>query len=77
MFSHATDASKIAFAHLVRHLDEQGFHLIDCQMSTTHLASLGAREIARTNFIRRLSELTAIPPLSGRWAAYAATRHWD
>ena len=77
MFSHATDASKIALAHLCRHLDAQGFGLIDCQMNTPHLASLGAREIARREFIARLRELTAIDPDHGRWAADSASGAWS
>jgi len=77
MFSHTTDASKIALAHLVRFLETQGFGLIDCQMNTPHLASLGAHEIPRSNFIARLHELTSIPPLKGRWPMDGANRIWD
>ncbi len=77
MFAHATDASKIAIAHLVRFLDERGFGMIDCQMNTPHLASLGAREIPRDEFIDRLQRLAVIPPLCGRWPADAAMRTWD
>ena len=77
MFAHATDASKIALAHLVRFLADNGFGLIDCQMNTAHLASLGAREIPRSEFTGHLRRLTAIPPLCGRWAADAATRDWN
>lgn len=58
MFQRVTDASKIAFVHLVNHLKQEGVGLIDCQMNTAHLASLGAREIPRTEFIRRLKQLT-------------------
>jgi len=76
MFAHATDASKIALAHLAGFLDEQGFGMIDCQMNTSHLASLGAREIPRNEFIARLRELAAIAPLCGRWPADAAAREW-
>lgn len=77
MFAHATDASKIALAHLVRFLADNGFGLIDCQMNTAHLASLGAREIPRSEFTGHLRRLTATPPLCGRWAADAATRDWN
>ena len=77
MFAHATDASKIALAHLVRFLADNGFGLIDCQMNTTHLASLGARDIPRSEFTGHLRRLTATPPLCGRWAADAATRDWN
>ena len=76
MFAHATDASKIAIAHLVRFLEERGFGMIDCQMNTPHLASLGAREIPREEFIDRLRRLAANPPLCGRWPADAAVREW-
>ena len=77
MFSHASDASKIALAHLARHLDAQGFGLIDCQMTTPHLASLGAREIARREFIAQLAELTAAPPDHRRWAVDGASIAWS
>lgn len=57
MFSRRTDGSKIAFAHMAKQLARWGFGMIDCQMYTPHLASLGAREIPRTEFIARLTEL--------------------
>lgn len=59
MFAHATDASKVALAHLTRFLATQDFGLIDCQMKTEHLASLGAHEIPRREFAARLAALTA------------------
>lgn len=61
MFHHVTDASKIAFAHLVQYLVKQGVGMIDCQMQTPHLASLGAREIAREEFISNLTTLVDLP----------------
>jgi leucyl/phenylalanyl-tRNA--protein transferase len=57
MFHHVTDASKIAFVHMVRRLQEQGYGLIDCQVRTSHLESLGAREIPRLEFSQRLAKL--------------------
>lgn len=57
MFARASDASKIAFAHLVRQLGRWRFGMIDCQMNTAHLARFGAREIARSEFSRNLREL--------------------
>ena len=57
MFSRRTDASKIALAHLSVQLDRWNFGMIDCQMYTPHLASLGAREIPRKQFIIRLQDL--------------------
>ena len=50
MFSRADNASKVGFVTLVEHLREAGFVLIDCQMPTEHLHSLGARAIARATF---------------------------
>jgi leucyl/phenylalanyl-tRNA--protein transferase len=64
MFTRATDASKIALAHLVHQLERWGFGLIDCQMATGHLASLGAREITREAFVRKLAELVNCEPPS-------------
>lgn len=77
MFAHATDASKIAFAHLVRFLAARGFGMIDCQMNTKHLASLGAREIPRDEFVRRLRELTACSTPPAQWPAEAAAEAWQ
>ncbi|MDZ4201727.1 MAG: leucyl/phenylalanyl-tRNA--protein transferase [Gallionella sp.] len=57
MFSKARDTSKIALAHLAAQLERWQFGMIDCQMNTPHLASLGAREIPRSEFVARLSEL--------------------
>lgn len=54
MFHHVTDASKVAFVHLVNKLTREGVKLIDCQMETTHLSSLGARPIARLGFLQAL-----------------------
>jgi len=50
MFSHADNASKVGFVSLVEHLQQAGFVLIDCQMPTDHLHSLGARAIPRAIF---------------------------
>lgn len=54
MFHHVTDASKVAFVALVQKLKAEGVKLIDCQMKTAHLSSLGAREISRDSFAQRL-----------------------
>ena len=67
MFSRVADASKVALATLVRQLQRWGFELIDCQMSTTHLASLGAREIPRAEFLRHVARLTGLPGTAARW----------
>lgn len=76
MFAHRTDASKIAFAHLVRYLRENGFGLIDCQMRTRHLASLGAREITRADFLARVAELVGRPAKRGSWPLAGARFVW-
>jgi leucyl/phenylalanyl-tRNA---protein transferase len=67
MFTRVADASKIALVHLVRQLERWNFGMIDCQMSTAHLASLGAREIPRRDFVRALGELVNYPGREGRW----------
>ena len=67
MFSRSPDASKVALAHLAEQLQCWNFGMIDCQMSTPHLASLGAREIPRTEFIQRLQELIHYPHIPSPW----------
>ena len=57
MFTHETDASKVALAGLVTTLTRLGVPIIDCQQETTHLASFGARPISRRVFAAHLSEL--------------------
>ena len=69
MFSHRTDASKVAFAHLVRYLVDNQFGMIDCQMYTDHLASLGGREIARSDFRTRLLALIASGSPRSVWSS--------
>jgi leucyl/phenylalanyl-tRNA--protein transferase len=54
MFSLKTNASKFAFIKLVEELKEKNYRLIDCQLYTDHLASLGAVEISREEFIQFL-----------------------
>jgi leucyl/phenylalanyl-tRNA---protein transferase len=54
MFSTMTDASKVAFAHLVRRLREREFSLLDAQFMTPHLARLGAVEISKEEYATRL-----------------------
>jgi leucyl/phenylalanyl-tRNA--protein transferase len=67
MFARKTDASKLALAHLCRQLDAWGVELIDCQMETTHLASLGAKPVSRTRFIRQVKRLIELPPIPTPW----------
>jgi leucyl/phenylalanyl-tRNA--protein transferase len=67
MFSLARDASKIALVHLARTLAARGFGLIDCQVYTAHLISLGAEEIERKRFCELLQHYCNQPGPSGRW----------
>ena len=56
MFSHTSNASKIALIHLIARLNEDGFTLLDTQFTTDHLIRLGAIEITRNNYLVRLNE---------------------
>ena len=67
MFSREPDASKVALVRLARQLQCWEFGLIDCQMETPHLASLGARTMPRTAFTARLAELVNLPHHPGPW----------
>lgn len=67
MFSRMPDASKIALVHLAQQLQQWEFGLIDCQMETSHLASLGAHTLPRTAFTARLAELVNLPHRPGPW----------
>ena len=67
MFSRRRDASKLAFVHMVRHLQTQGVAMIDCQMHTEHLASLGARLIPRDVFLATLKENIRHPQPDQMW----------
>ncbi|WP_404296658.1 leucyl/phenylalanyl-tRNA--protein transferase [Halomonas sp.] len=62
MFTRVADASKVALVHLARAMAAGGGRLIDCQMHTDHLASLGARNIARGTFIGYLETWLGKPP---------------
>ncbi len=67
MFSRCPDASKVALVHLAQRLERHGFALIDCQMHTAHLASMGARDIARETFIDYLESNVNVPSPAGLW----------
>jgi leucyl/phenylalanyl-tRNA--protein transferase len=61
MFSRATDASKVAFAHLMAITRDWGLPLVDCQLENPHLMSLGASLIPRADFIRILEANRDLP----------------
>jgi leucyl/phenylalanyl-tRNA--protein transferase len=67
MFSRRSNASKVGFIFLVRQLEHWGYTLIDCQMPTEHLFSLGAESISRDEFIRKLTQLCPLNA-KNRWA---------
>src|SRR5688500_424067 len=68
MFSTERDASKVALKRLCEELIDRGFHMIDCQMSTPHLMSLGARMIPRGEFTQVLDEHMQGPFEPQPWA---------
>ena len=72
MFSRATDASKVALVALVATLRARGFPMIDCQQRTPLLASLGAREIPRRQFLRRLAALVNYSGTQEKWICVQA-----
>jgi len=76
MFSHRRDASKIALAHLCAYLAAREFGIIDCQMETAHLASLGARPIPRDDFLARVTALVDAGDPPGRWPADGIDGHF-
>jgi leucyl/phenylalanyl-tRNA--protein transferase len=72
MFHRVTDASKAAFVLGCAYLERWGYRLIDCQVHTAHLESLGAREIARAEFTGRLRALCDLPVADAAWQPEAA-----
>lgn len=66
MFAEVTDASKAAYAVLVKHLKEWGYDFIDCQVPTDHLKSLGAKEVSRDYFLERLYEVN-MNTIKNKW----------
>ena len=69
MFARADDASKVAFCHLHVLALQRGFEMIDCQMPTSHLLSLGVRDMPRATFLQLLAHSQRAPTLRGPWTA--------
>jgi len=67
MFHTMTDASKVAFVNLVERLKSWDYQLIDCQVHTSHLESLGAQEIDRTYFVELLNQYCDISANKSAW----------
>ena len=70
MFAKVSNASKFGFISLVRKLIEWDYDLIDCQQETPHLKSLGAKGIARTDFLAHLEINKTLPTQQENWAKY-------
>ncbi len=68
MFAKKTDASKVAFASLVEQMKVWGVEMIDCQVTSSHLLSLGAHEIPRQEFLQRLKFATQIQTPPKKWS---------
>ncbi|MEN8179677.1 MAG: leucyl/phenylalanyl-tRNA--protein transferase [Pseudomonadota bacterium] len=69
MFSQVSDSSKVAMVHLCSILRELDIRLIDCQVYTEHLISLGAEEISRERFCQHLDNWCTLPGHPGPWSA--------
>ena len=67
MFHTQTNASKVAFVHLVQQLKKWDYQLIDCQVYSDHLASLGAYEIPRADFSQQLTRYCPLSPSLNAW----------
>jgi leucyl/phenylalanyl-tRNA--protein transferase len=67
MFSRETDASKVALLALVGKLREWKFALLDCQLPSAHLTSLGAQALPRRLFLAELEQALKLPGRPGRW----------
>jgi leucyl/phenylalanyl-tRNA--protein transferase len=68
MFTHISNASKVAFVALVKHLQALNFDLIDCQVTTPHLLTFGAREIPRTRYLKELEKSLKPSTIKGQWS---------
>ena len=67
MFTHTSDASKVALVSLVRQLQNWGFRLMDCQQSSPHIKMLGAEDIPRREFLDHLTAALILPDRHGNW----------
>ncbi len=74
MFHRAADASKVALAGLVERLAGWGFHFIDAQVTTSHMLSLGAREVPRKVFLASLVDALRHPTRRGSWRGTGGAR---
>lgn len=77
MFHRVSNASKVALVHLARALERRNFAMIDCQMSTPHLATLGGRDIPRTHLLECLASWAQPDALPARWQADFLLADWS
>ena len=70
MFHRRTDASKVCLLHLAARLRDSGYHLLDTQFVTPHLATLGAIEVPRARYRKRLAEAVRRPGRSEAWSTH-------
>lgn len=68
MFSHRSDASKIALVYLCRQLQHWGFELIDCQVETEHLIRMGAERMRRADFEAAIARFTKVGFAQQKWS---------
>jgi leucyl/phenylalanyl-tRNA--protein transferase len=68
MFSRRSDASKVAFVKLVQKLAQWKFQIIDCQVTTRHLISLGAKEVPRSEFLKAMRKRLHLRTPRGKWS---------
>jgi leucyl/phenylalanyl-tRNA--protein transferase len=74
MFARSSDASKVAFATLARHIYAWGFSFLDCQIHTDLLERLGGREWTRAEFLNALEHALDVPTRRGKWVLDEALR---
>jgi leucyl/phenylalanyl-tRNA--protein transferase len=67
MFARRSNASKVALVTLLAQLERWEMPLVDCQLPTEHLASMGAREIPRAAFLTHVKDLVRLPPVPSPW----------
>jgi leucyl/phenylalanyl-tRNA--protein transferase len=73
MFAHRADASKVAFASLVRRLERWDFAFVDCQLRNPHVARFGAVDWSRDRYLAELERALDAPTWLGSWSEPAAT----
>lgn len=67
MFSRRDNVSKLAFIRIAQNLETRGYHFLDCQVSSDHLKTLGAREITRREYLEKLRSGLGYPTERGNW----------